>query len=142
MLFLSGILPSIIHTCGHLWFLTYLIMFYGLLMVVSWILLKNDKFRKIITCLLLVMVFVNFCWMGKAKVYYLTGYLLIFLNSRFLLDVVKKSVSVKIVSLLGGLVLLAIPLFQPSFEDGSLTGCLAAVLIILGTNYTFSTPPF
>lgn len=141
LLFLSGLFPSIIPICGHLWFLTYLIIFYGLLMLVSWILLKNDKYRKIITCLLWAIVIVNFCWMHMAKMYYLTGYLLLFLNSSFLLDTVRKSRSVKIVLLLASLALLSIPIFHPSFEDANLTGCLAAVLIILGTSNTFIAPP-
>lgn len=141
LLFLGGLFPSIIPVCGHLWFLTYLIIFYGLLMVVSWILLKNDKYRKIITCLLFAMAVVNSCWMHKAKLYYLTGYLLLFLNSRLLLDAVKNHGFVKVLSLLIGLALLSMPIFRPSFDDGNLTGCLAAVLIILGTNYAFVPPP-
>lgn len=142
LLFLNGLFSSIIPICGHLWFLTYLIIFYGLLMMVSWVLLQNDKYRKVINYLLLSLVLVNICWGHMTKVYYLSGYLLLFLNSQYLLDVTRDSKIVKLTSLLIGLALLSIPIFQPSFEDGNLTGCLASVLIILGTNYTFTSPPF
>lgn len=142
LLYLSGLCPSFIPICGHLWFLTYLIIFYGLLIGVSYILKKNDKYRKIITYLLLILFVVNTCLTHVAKIYYLIGYLLLFLNSNYLLDATKKSRLVKIALLFIGLVLLSMPIFLPPFDDGNLTGCLAAVLIILGTNYTFNTPRF
>lgn len=141
LFFLNGLFPPIIPICGHLWFLTYLIIFYGLLMMISWVLLQNTKYLEAINYLLLALVLVNICWMHITKVYYLSGYLLLFLNSRYLLDVTRKSKLVKLTLLLIGLALLSIPIFQPSFEDGNLSGCLASVLIILGTSFHFTFPP-
>ena len=141
LLFFNGIIPTPIPACGHLWFLTYLLIFYGLLIVVSRLILRKKEYRKVITFSLLVVLFANVTFVHSAKICYLCGYLLLFLNSKFLLDATKQSAFIKTILFIVGIALLSIPVFMPSLEDGNFTGCLAAVLLILGTNYTFITPP-
>lgn len=142
LFFLNGIIPTPIPACGHLWFLTYLLFFYGLLIVVSRLIIRKKEYRKVITCSLLVVLFANVLVVHSAKICYLCGYLLLFLNSKFLLDATKQSALIKPILFIGGIALLTFPIFLPSLKDGNFTGCLAAVLLILGTNYTFITPPY
>lgn len=142
LLFLNGLVPTPIGDCGHLWFMTYLLIFYGLVKGVSWLVLRSDNYRKVMTCLLLALLVFNVCFVRFAKISYLTGYLLLFLNARFLLDKVRHSPFIKTVCVIVGLALLAIPIFYSSLKDGNLTGCLAAMLLILGTNYRFAPPEF
>lgn len=140
LLFLNGIVPTPIPACGHLWFLTYLLIFYGLLIVVSRLIIRKKEYRKVITCSLLIVLFANVLVVHSAKICYLCGYLLLFLNSKFLLDATKQSALIKTILFIGGIALLAIPIFLPSLKDGNFTGCLAAILLILGTNYSFIPP--
>lgn len=141
LFFLNGIIPTFIPACGHLWFLTYLLIFYGLLIVISRLIIHKKEYRKVITCSLLVVLFANVLVVHSAKISYLCGYLLLFLNSKLLLDATKQSALIKTILFIGGIALLAIAMLLPSLEDGNFTGCLAAILLILGTNYTFITPP-
>lgn len=67
LFFLNGLFPTIIPLCGHLWFLTYLLFFYGLLIIVSKLNLLNNKCKYVIACLLIVLLISNVCLLHKLK---------------------------------------------------------------------------
>ena len=141
LLFLNGLFPSIIPMCGHLWFLSYLLIFYGLLMISSKLILQNNKYRYAITCLMIVLFVGNVCFLHKAKIYYVLGYLLLFLYSKNILYTISRNNLVRNLCLLVGIALLIMPLFFPIGQNGNLTGCMSAVLLLFGTYRKILPPP-
>ena len=140
LFFLNGLFPTIIPLCGHLWFLTYLLFFYGLLIIVSKLILLNNKCRYVIACLLIVLLIGNVCLLHKAKIYYVLGYLLLFLYSKNILYTISRNNLVRNLCLLTGIALLIMPLFFPISQNGNFIGCMSAVLLLFGT-YRKILPP-
>ena len=141
LFFLNGLFPTIIPLCGHLWFLTYLLFFYGLLIIVSKLILLNNKCRYVIACLLIVLLIGNVCLLHKAKIYYVLGYLLLFLYSKNILYTISRNNLVRNLCLLAGIALLIMPLFFPISQNGNFIGCMSAVLLLFGTYRKILPPP-
>lgn len=141
LFFLNGLFPSIIPICGHLWFLTYLLFFYGLLIIVSKLILLNNKYRYVIACLLIALLISNICLLHKAKIYYVLGYLLLFLYSKRILSTICYFNFVRNICLFAGIALLIISLFFKINQNGNLMGCITAILLIFGTYRKIVPPP-
>lgn len=90
----------------------------------------------------MIVLFVsNVCFLHKAKIYYVLGSLLLFLYSKNILYTISRNNLVRNLCLLVGIALLIMPLFIPIGQNGNLTGCMSAVLLLFGIYRKILPPP-